>query len=159
MNQLRKLSFLVALAAMTMLAGPVLAEYVYEADLTGSQEIVPSGSTAFGHATLIMNDAMTEVAYTVNFAGLDATQTGAGFFVGPAGAVGIEVMTLPVDVPLAGIWSITPDIAAALLDESLYVNIFSDMVMFPDGEIRGNFSQTIVADEEASLGQVKALYR
>jgi hypothetical protein len=54
---------------------------------------------------------------------------------------------------------VTPEIAQALMDETLYVGVFSDAGMFPDGELRGNFTMTIVADEPASLEQVKALYR
>lgn len=147
------------LVVLTLLAVPALAERVYEADLTGDQEVVPSGSTAFGHATLIMDDAMTEIAYTVNFAGLDAVQTAAGFFLGAPGTVGPEVLTLPVDVPLAGIWYVDEEVAMALDNEELYINIFSDPELFPDGEIRGNFTLTIVADEAVSWDEVKALYR
>ena len=150
---------LVGLLALPLLAVPAFAEYVFEADLTGEQEVVPSGSTAFGHATLIMNDALTEIAYTVNFAGLDAVQTAAGFFLSAPGTVGPEALTLPVDVPLAGVWEIDEQIASALLDEALYVNVFSDGDLFPDGEIRGNFTLTIVADEPVSWDGVKALYR
>lgn len=152
-------NILMSLTILTLAAAPVLAEQVYEAELTGEQEIVPSGSTAFGMATLIMNDAMTQIAYTVNFAGLDAAQTGAGFFLGAPGTAGTLALELPVNVPLAGIWNIDAEIAAALMEESLYVNIFSDPVLFPNGEIRGNFTLRIVADEAASLDSIKALYR
>lgn len=150
---------LMSFAALLLLAAPVLAEQVYEAELTGEQEIVPSGSTAFGMATLIMNDAMTQIAYTVNFAGLDAVQTGAGFYLGAPGSEGPLALALPVNVPLAGIWEIDEEIASALMAESLYVNIFSDSELFPNGEIRGNFTLRIVADEASSLDSIKALYR
>jgi hypothetical protein len=150
---------LMSLMALSLMAAPAFAEYIFEAEMTGDQEIVPSGSTAYGMATVIMNDAMTQIAYTVNFAGLDAPQTAAGFFMGANNEEGTEVLSLPVDVPLAGIWEITPEIAEALLDEGFYINIFSDMEMFPHGEIRGNFTNTMVQDEASSLDQVKALYR
>lgn len=150
---------LLSLLAVALMAAPVLAEHIFEAEMTGDQEIVPSGSTAYGMATVIMNDAMTQIAYTVNFAGLDAPQTGAGFFIGANNEEGTEVFALPVDVPLAGIWQITPEIADALLNEGFFINIFTDMEMFPYGEIRGNFTSTMVEDEASSLDQVKALYR
>ncbi len=145
--------------ALLLAAAPVMAERVYEADLTGDQEVVPSGSTAFGHATLIMNDAMTWINYTVNFAGLDATFSHAGFFVGEVGTVGPEALALGGNAPLAGTWYVDAEVANALFEERLYVNVFSDDEMFPDGEIRGNFTLTIVADEAVSFGDVKALYR
>lgn len=154
----RRLAALGLLAA-ALLALPAFADYVFDADMTGEQVVVPSGSTAYGHATLIMNDAMTQVAYTVNFAGLDAGLTSTGFFIGVPGTVGPEVMTLAGDSPMAGIWMIEPVAAASLLDEAMYVNVFSDGTRFPDGEIRGNFTLTIVAEEPASWDNVKALYR
>jgi hypothetical protein len=147
------------LLALTLTTGPAFAEHVYEATLTGDQEVNPSGSTAYGTATLILNPDTNMVAYTVNFAGLDAPQTGAGFFVGAAGTVGTEVMTLPLGSPLSGMWELDAETKAALMDEALYINIFSDSEMFPDGEIRGNFDLTIVSEDGVSLGQVKALYR
>lgn len=148
-----------ALVFVAILALPALADTVFEADMTGDQEVPASGSTAFGHATLFMNDAGTEIAYTVNFGGLDAPQTAAGFFMGDPGTVGTEIMTLPVGSPLAGIWTITPEMAEAMMNESIYVNIFSDAELFPNGEIRGNFTLTIVPNDAASLDEVKALYR
>lgn len=144
---------------LSLLAMPAWAEQVFQADMTGEQEVVPSGSTAFGTATLIMNDALNQIAYTVNFAGLDAAQTAAGFFLGAAGEVGSQVMALPMGSPLAGIWEIDPEVAAALMDESLYINVFTDPGLFPDGEIRGNFTLTIVDNQTTSLDNIKALYR
>lgn len=152
-------SLLLGCFVLTLLVSPALAEYVFEATMTGDQVVPASDSTGYGMATLIMNDAMTEIAYTVNFAGLDAAQTAAGFFSGTPDMVGTEVMTLPVGSPLSGMWMVTPEIADALMNDGLYISIFSDSAMFPDGELRGNFSMVIVSDEAASLDQIKALYR
>ena len=145
--------------ALFLAAAPALAERVYEADLTGDQVATPSGSTAFGHATLIMNDAMTWINYTVNFAGLDAPFSHAGFHIGAVGTEGPEVMALAGNAPLAGTWYVDEAAANALFNEELYVSVFTDDEMFPNGELRGNFTLTIVAEESVSFGDVKALYR
>jgi hypothetical protein len=145
--------------ALLLVTAPALAERVYEAAITGDQQVVPSGSTAYGTATLIMNDAGTWINYTVNFAGLDAPFSRAAFFLGAPGTVGPEALALDGDAPLAGTWLIDEEVANALFNEELYINVFSDDVMFPDGEIRGNFTLTIVAEEAVSFDQVKSLYR
>jgi hypothetical protein len=147
------------LLVMALLAMPAFADYVFDADMTGDQVYQPSGSTAYGHATLIMNEAQTQIAYTVNFAGLDAGLTSTALFRGAPGTVGTEALLLPGDSPMAGIWNVDGDSAAALMDEAFYINVFSDGDRFPYGEIRGNFTLTIVADEPTSWDNVKALYR
>lgn len=156
-NGARKVAL--GLLILPLLAVPAFSAHVFHAEMTGDQEVVPSGSTGFGMATLIMDDAMTQIAYTVNFTGLDAPLTSCAFFLGAIGEVGTEIMNLPGPAPMAGIWVIDEVTAAALMEESLYINVFSDMEMFPDGEIRGNFTLTLVADEPTSLDSVKALYR
>nr|MEE4267469.1 CHRD domain-containing protein [Candidatus Krumholzibacteria bacterium] len=154
----RRLLLIGALATL-LFAVPALADSVFECNLTEDQVAPASGSTAFGHAVLVLNNAETEIAYTLNFAGLDAAQTGAAFFIGAPGTNGTEVMSLPVGNPQSGMWAVTPEIADALMADELYIVVFSDSEMFPNGEIRGNFTLTIVSDEETSLGQVKALFR
>jgi hypothetical protein len=154
----RRLILVGALATL-LFAMPALAASVFECNLTEDLVTPPSGSTAFGHAVLVMDDAGTEIAYTLNFAGLDAAQTGAAFFTGAPGTIGTEVMALPVGNPQSGMWAVTPEIADALMTDGLYIVVFSDSEMFPNGEIRGNFTLTIVSDEETSLDQVKALFR
>lgn len=161
MNRLFNGARLVALGLLILplLSMPAFAAHVFHAEMTGDQEVVPSGSTAFGMATLIMDDAMTQIAYTVNFVGLDAPLTSCAFFLGGPDEVGTEVMDLPGPSPMAGIWYIDEPTATALMEESLYINVFTDPEMFPDGEIRGNFTLALVGDEPSSLDRVKALYR
>ena len=147
---------LLVLAALAIAAAPAAAETIYEATLTGDQEVPPSGSTAYGTATIILSDDETEATYTVSFAGLDSPQTSAHFHNAPAGQNGGAVFTLDLGSPLAGIWMLTEDDAAALLSEAIYVNIHTEL--YPAGAIRGDFVETAVATESATWSEVKALY-
>jgi len=146
-----------ALLLMPLLAVPAMADYVFEANLTGDQPVPPTDSGAYGVAALIMDDAQTQITYTVNYTALYGEMTACGFYFGAEGAVGDMALELPLEVPLAGTWVITPEIADALLTEGLYLNISSDL--YPDGEIRANLSAPLVDDESSSLDQIKALYR
>ena len=149
---------LLTLTLLAFVATPALAETVFEGTLTGAQEVPPNVSTAYGVATIILNDAMTEAAYTVNFAGLDGgAQTGAHFHMAPAGSNGPVVFALALGSPLAGIWAISAEHAEALMNEEIYVNIHTEA--WPGGEIRAQMVQTAVANEVSTWSQVKGAYR
>ena len=150
---------ILGLLVLAVGALPAAAEYIFETSMTGDQEAPPSGSTAYGQATLILNDAMTQASYTINFAGLDAARTSVGFYIGSPGTNGTLALALPNSVPQAGIWDITPEIADAIMFDTLYVNVFSDDALFPDGEIRGNFVLILVENEVTTLDAIKSLYR
>ena len=49
------------------------AVVIFTANLTGSQEVPSNASTATGSATLVLNDAMTALTYSVTVFGLDFT--------------------------------------------------------------------------------------
>ena len=149
-------SLLLVTTALVFAAAPVAAETVFEATLTSDQEVPPSGSEAYGTATIILNDEETEAHYTVNFAGLDYEQTGAHFHNAPADANGPVVFTLDLGSPLAGVWPVTAEDVAALFADAIYINIHT--VGYPTGEIRGNFAETAVADEPSTWTEVKSLY-
>ena len=72
------------------------------------------------------------------------------------GQIGGGVFTLDLGCPLAGIWILTEDDAAALISEAIYVNIHTEL--YPSGAIRGDFVETAVATESATWSEVKALY-
>ena len=154
---MKKTLMLVATLA-ALAATPAVAEILFEATLTGSNEVPPNPSGAYGVASLIVNDAVTEGFYTVNFAGLEGgAQTGAHFHRAPAGANGPVVLPLALGSPLAGFWELTPEDAEALLLGSIYVNIHTQV--YPGGEIRGQLIETAVANENSTWSEIKGLYR
>jgi hypothetical protein len=145
-----------ALLALVAFVAPASAETIFEAELTGSQEVPPTDSTAYGTATIILNDAQTEATYTVAFAGLDYPQTAAHFHLGAPGENGPPIFTLDLGSPLAGVWPLTVDDVTALLNEEVYVNIHTEG--YPGGEIRGDFEFVTVATEPTTWSQLKSLY-
>lgn|GEM_PF-2463448 len=161
MKSAKNLRFAVLLTVVFLTIGalPASAEFVFETSMTGDQVAPPSGSTGYGFATAILNNALTQVSYTINFAGLEAAHSAVGFYLGEAGTNGTLVLPLPNTVPQAGIWDVTPEIAQAILAEELYVCLFSDNGLFPDGELRGNFTTILVEAEATTLDAVKSLYR
>ena len=64
-----------AIAALWLAAGAAQAAVVFSAQLTGSQEVAPNGSTATGSATLVLNDAQTALTYSITVTGIDFTGT------------------------------------------------------------------------------------
>jgi len=125
--------------------------------MTGAQAVPPNGSGAYGTVTVILNDAETEAAYTVNFAGLEGEQTAAHFHNAPPGTPGPILFTLPLGSPLAGFWAVTPFAVQELFAGRVYINVHSNL--FPAGEIRGDLVLTVVETAPSSWGEIKALYR
>ncbi len=80
----------------------VFAENIYQAMLLPSLVVPPSGENAYGTATLIVSDDGLHAAYTVNFAGLQGSQTAALLMNAPAGFNGPVLLGLPLGTPVAG---------------------------------------------------------
>ena len=141
-------------------AGTATADiFTYTATLSGANEVPPNSSTAFGTATLILDQgADLNVPLHVEFSGLSAAQTGAHIHTAPAGSNG--GVTFPLDLGSPLDTSVMFDVVSLgnLFAENLYLNIHS--VEFPGGEIRGQFvlSDTVAADQ-ATWGSIKTLYR
>ncbi|MBI2770965.1 MAG: CHRD domain-containing protein [Burkholderiales bacterium] len=116
---------------------------IYEATLSGSQEVPPAATTASGQAEVQYNQNTGKITWKVTYTGLSAAAT-AGHIHGPA-AVGANagvVVPFGADVtaqPIQG-ETVLPiaqyaDLAAGLY----YVNIHSSK--FPGGEIRGQLKR------------------
>lgn len=140
---------------LTAAAGPAAADLVYSAVIDGATAGTTSAAT--GTVTMILNQAETEIAYEVVFAGLEGSETGAHFHNGAAGQIGARLQTLLPGSPKVGTWSVGPTEVAELNAGRIYINIHSSL--FPTGEIRGNLEFTAVSAEPSSWGAVKALYR
>lgn len=146
--------FCVVLLALAPAA--VYAETIYQAVLLPSSVVPPSGENAYGTATLIVANDGLQAAYTVNFAGLEGAQTGAFLMNAPVGANGPVLLDLPLGTPVAGMIDMTQDLAEALADGDLAIQINSED--YPGGVLRGNFAWVTVASEEATWSSVKALF-
>jgi hypothetical protein len=59
----------------TLLTSPANAATIFTAQLTGSQEVPPVSTLAFGNATFTLNDAMTALTFQVTVSGIDFTGT------------------------------------------------------------------------------------
>ena len=107
------------------------------ANLTGSQEVPGTPSTATGKASLSINPATLELSGAVVASGL--TGTASHIHEAPAGASGPIV--LPLTAAGTGTWVVptgkffTPAQFASLLNGNLYANVHS--AAYTSGEIRG----------------------
>lgn len=153
---MRIANILFCLALVVAGVGAAQAAVVYEAEMTGAMVVPPSGSGAYGQATLIVNDDETLVYLTVNFAGLETPQTYAQLHIGAVGEAGTFYMELPLGTPLAQTMDFTPEIGEALANDTLIIQIADEE--YPAGNIRGNFEFVTVRDESTNWSQVKSLF-
>jgi uncharacterized protein (TIGR03118 family) len=113
--------------------------------LTGSQEVPPNTSRAFGTALFILGADETTALASVSFTPLTGSQTAADIN-GPAssGVNAPAIISLPNgsfrDVPV----SLTPTQVQQLKAGQLYINIHS--TGFPGGELRGQLPSTAFRD-------------
>ncbi|HLM00912.1 MAG TPA: CHRD domain-containing protein [Pyrinomonadaceae bacterium] len=119
----------------------VRAEISFTATLSGAQEVPPTTSSAKGFGIVTLNDAETQIRFSLTFSGLGSNQTashihgpaaiGANapvlFNIGSTGATGGTFTALTQDV--------TPAQAQQLKNGLWYFNVHSSS--FPNGEIRG----------------------
>lgn len=108
----------------------------YTANLTGAQEVPPSGVVATGNAFAFLHEPENRLVYMVNAQGLPAL-TGAHFHQAPAGANGPIVINLGLPGPqFCGVSGrLTPAQVAALQANGFYVNLHT--AANPGGAIRG----------------------
>lgn len=132
------------------------ADTIYSAILLPGQVVPPSDESAYGTATLIVAADGLHAAYTVNFAGLEGTQTAAFLMAAPEGSNGPVLVDLPLGTPIAGSINVTPAIANALADSSLAIQINS--TDWPTGVLRGNFHWVTVPTEGSTWSSVKVLF-
>jgi hypothetical protein len=149
---MRKVVPVLALALVLSVAGPVCADEIFMANLTGSQETPPNPSPALGFGTFALNDTRTaltfDVTYGINARGppLLAGATASHFHNGPIGVAAPVVHGVPITIgstsgELVGVWDttgpepLTPFLVSELEAGNIYFNIHSQQ--FPGGEIRG----------------------
>ncbi len=112
---------------------------IYEATLSGGQEVPPAATPATGSAELMLNTNTNTLRWKVTYSGLTGPATAAHIH-GPAPRGANAGVVVPFSgnlnaQPIMGEQAITPDQAAALANGQWYVNIHT--AQFPNGEIRG----------------------
>jgi hypothetical protein len=158
MNSLNKIVTLLACAAC-LGAGAALADVAtYTTVLSGANEVPPNASAAGGAATIVVDTETLLAAWTLDFADLSSAQTGAHFHNAPVGVNGSVVFALPLGSSVNGVWAMTQGQLDELAAGNIYVNVHT--TGFIGGEIRGQMELSgVVQNDEASFGEVKALFR
>jgi hypothetical protein len=156
MTRMNSTLALLLVAALGLLPSSVCAGSLFVANLDGTQEVPPTPTTGFGSATLTLNDAMTQIAVTLDWNSLLAGVTEADIDTAPPGATGPIVFSLALGSgagtpdgsidPSPQIFAITPAQVAELVAGNDYVNV--ETSVFPTGEIRGQF---LMVPEPSSL--------
>ena len=142
------------------------ADTNFTAMLSGLNESPPNASPATGSATMVLNNAQTELTYMLSFSGLTSAQTAAHFhnddLANPSPNGGV-VRGIGVGSPISGVWKntdaqpLTPAMVVELFAGRIYINVHTSN--FPAGEIRGNVIEQPVPVEAATWGRIKALYQ
>lgn len=147
---------LLLLTTLMVCASVAPAATIYQAVMLPGSVVPPSSESAYGTATLIIGDDGVQAAYTVNFAGLEGAQTSAFLMAAAEGANGPTLLNLPLGSPIAGTFDLTSEMATALADGHLAIQINS--ADWPDGVLRGNFAWVTVPTEAQTWSAVKALF-
>ncbi|MFQ5674791.1 MAG: CHRD domain-containing protein [bacterium] len=122
------------------------AQIYISTQLTVNQEVPPVsvGSSGTGTGFFILNDDMTELQFEVSICDLTGPIVAAHFHRDRAGKAGPVVRTITSDFSgntASGVWKstdsepLTPDLAAALLEGEIYLNVHT--TANAPGEIRG----------------------
>src|SRR4051794_1237143 len=147
-----------AVAAGFLSVAPAQAALInFNATLTGSQEVPPTGSAGTGFSTVVLNDVADTITVNTSFSGLTSPAI-LGHIHGPA-PVGVNA---PVLFPFTGVpnatsgtiptqvFTLTTTQIGELEAGLYYVNVHS--TDFPGGEIRGQLLSAAQVPEPATLG-------
>lgn len=112
---------------------------IYEATLSGSEEVPPVATSARGQGEFQLNRATNELTWKVTYSGLSGPPTG-GHIHGPAGPGQNAGVLVPFTgdlnaQPIHGEKQLTPQQVADLTAGRLYANLHT--AAHPGGEIRG----------------------
>ncbi|MCK9409606.1 MAG: CHRD domain-containing protein, partial [Bacteroidetes bacterium] len=116
------------------------------ASLSAANQTPPINTlpNALGYGTFTINDAKTQVTYSIAVTGMTGPVTMAGIFQGGTGIVGSMVTSLPfVGNVSSGQWSIPDSLVDDFTAGNLYVNVTTGTN--PAGEIRGQISDGLLS--------------
>jgi hypothetical protein len=118
----------------TPLAGSPNPVRVFNANLSGAQEVPPAATDASGACGAVLNDAGTELAISCTHT--LAAPTAAHIHLAPAGVAGPVVCNLGApDSPIQILCPVDAALLEALQRGNTYVNVHT--AAFPGGELRG----------------------
>jgi hypothetical protein len=141
MRRIFNLFGLAVIFGILCLVTPSRAETSFTATLSGAQEVPPNGSAAKGFGIVTLNDAETEIRFSLTFFGLGSNQ--AASHIHGAGAMGANAPIL-FNIGSTGAsngtftaltQAVTPSQVQQLKSGLWYFNVHSDNL--PNGEIRG----------------------
>lgn len=169
---------IVALGLLVTFAAVANADTVFTAVLDGAQEVPPNSSTAFGSATLVLNDAQNRLEISISTTGLDldglqTPETGDNLtvahihaapfgsnggvvfgFVGPNSDLNGDLVIDPVAGTIFSAWDLNEGNNTTL--GAQLGNLFSEglyinlhTMQFTGGEIRGQ-----IVPEPATIGML-----
>ena len=152
---------LIVAALALILAMPAAhADTGFSVTMDGAQAGTPSPGTGTG--TIILNNAQTQIVYSLTYSGLTGNRTNQHIH-GPA-APGVSAGVL---VPLSatgttsgtisGTAAVTPTIVGYMLAGNTYVNVHS--ATYSGGEIRGQVLLDATPARATTWGRLKQLYR
>ena len=119
----------------------VRAETSFTATLSGAQEVPPNSSTAKGFGIVTLNDAETQIRFSLTFSGLGSNQTASHIHgASPAGANAPVLFNIGATGATGGTFTaltqtVTPAQVQQLKSGLWYFNVHSNLL--PNGEIRG----------------------
>ena len=161
-----------ALAALLLTSTAALAGTGFSCLLTGAAEVPPNASAGTGSCTAVLNDAGTQVIFSVAFQNLGTVYT-ASHFHAASGPTANSGVTFGFVGAAAGwvfsnsnkngtltdaVWNLSAAQKANLIAGLTYVNIHSSGL--PGGELRGQVLQDqSVPTKNTSWGRMKELYR
>jgi hypothetical protein len=158
--RVRHLVALLVIAAVLVPAAS-FADTGFTAVINAANEVPTNASPATGLGTCVLNNAQTQLTYTVVYSGLVASRT-ASHFHGPA-AVGINAPVIfgiagagATSGTISGVWNLSATNVTQLFAGQLYLNIHSST--FPGGEIRGQVILDTTPTHNTSWGRIKRLY-
>ncbi len=142
----KQLSLFAITFAFVFFAGCFIAnaQTNFTATLNGVQETPANNSPGTGTATVVLNQAQTQITVTLNFGGLSGAQTAAHIHSGATGASGPVEIGLPNGNISSQVISISPAQVSTLNAGNLYFNIHSST--FGGGEIRGQILAPLAAN-------------
>ncbi len=157
-----KTRYALVLAALLATASAAFAATGFQGTLSGLNEVGPNASPGTGTATVILNDAGTEIAYNVSYSGLVGTVTAAHIHKAPVGVNGGVVIGFSPPVgTTAGSFNGTAPMTALMVADLMaglyYVNIHT--TSYAGGEVRAQLEGAPTPAGKTTWGRIKKLYR
>jgi hypothetical protein len=129
-------------AVVTLFSVPARATMLFDASLTGAQEVPPTVSPGTGFGTVLLNNALTQITVDLSWSNLTTPATAATIHGPAAPGTNAPVIFSLFNVPAVTsgatqeeTFAITPAQVADLEAGLFYFNVHTSI--FPFGEIRG----------------------